>query len=70
MVLNIVTKNPGWVMQDLKDLYGEAHDIVYLGEVAKNIHEFSLTPHQKGMAISLEALLELGLEPWNIRIKY
>lgn len=69
MILNIVTNTPNWVWQDLNDFYGEKWNITDIGEVAKGIHEYSMVPKDECCALSVENLLELGISPWNIRIR-
>ena len=73
MRLNIVTENFIKVNQDLESLFGEKWHITYGGMVAENIHDFTLSPkdyevNEYTQVLSVENLLELGIEPHNIRI--
>lgn len=73
MRLNIVTENFIKVNQDLESLFGEKWHITYGGMVAENIHDFTLSPkdyevNECTQVMSVENLLELGIEPHNIRI--
>lgn len=73
MRLNIVTENFIKVNEDLVSLFGEKWHITYSGMVAKNIHDFTLSPkdyevNECTQVLSVENLLELGIEPHNIRI--
>lgn len=70
MILNIVTKTPNRILDDLQFFWSSDWDINYLGEVAEGIHEYSLVPKIEGESIlSVENLLELGCASWNIRIR-
>ena len=67
MKLNIVTDNGERVLNDLRRLFGTEWLVSRDGETAKGIHDFTLVP--KGdFVTSVENLLELGVEPHNIRI--
>ena len=73
MRLNIVTENFIKVNEDLVSLFGEKWHITYGGMVAENIHDFTLSPkdyevNEYTQVLSVENLLELGIEPHNIRI--
>lgn len=69
MILNIVTKTPNRVLDDLHFFWSSEWNISYLGEVAKGIHEYSLVPKGEESVLSVENLLELNIDPWNIRIR-
>lgn len=67
MRLNIVTDNGKKVLNDLRELLGPRWLVDSGGEIAKGIHEYTLMP-DGDFVISVENLLELGIEPHNIRI--
>lgn len=67
MRLNIVTDNKDKVLNDLNGLFGNDWHVSYIKEAASGIHEYSLVP-KRYVVISVENLLELGIEPHNIRI--
>lgn len=69
MILNIVTKTPNRVLDDLNFFWSSEWNISYLGEVAEGIHEYSLVPKGEERVLSVENLLELNIDPWNIRIR-
>lgn len=67
MRLNIVTDNGERVLNDLRGLFGAEWLVSHDGEIAEGIHDYTLV--SKGeFVISVENLLELGIEPHNIRI--
>ena len=67
MKLNIVTDNGESVLNDLRRLFGAEWLVSHDGEIVECIHDYTLV--SKGeFVISVENLLELGIEPHNIRI--
>lgn len=67
MKLNIVTDNGERVLNDLRGLFGAEWLVSHDGEIVEGIHDYTLV--SKGeFVISVENLLELGIEPHNIRI--
>lgn len=67
MKLNIVTDNGESVLNDLRRLFGNEWLVSHDGEIEKGIHDYTLVPKGE-FVISVENLLELGVEPHNIRI--
>ena len=68
MILNIVTNSPRWVLEDLEAALQPYWNVEYYRNVADNIHEYKLTPVNGGVCLSVSALLETGLNSWDIRI--
>lgn len=68
MVLNIVTDHPQWVLEDLQRILLQGWNVEYYRNVADGIHEYKLTPIKNGACLSVEQLLETGVQSWNIRI--
>ena len=67
MKLNIVTDNGESVLNDLRRLFGNEWLVSHDGEIEKGIHDYTLVPKGE-FVISVENLLELGVEPHNIGI--
>lgn len=68
MILNIVTDHPQWVLEDLQTTLSQYWNVVYYRSVADGVHEYKLTPINGGVCLSISALLETGIQPWDIRI--
>lgn len=68
MILNIVTPQPQWVLEDLQQILLQGWNVEYYRNVADGVHEYKLTPINGGVCLSISALLETGIQPWDIRI--
>lgn len=69
MILNIVTNEPDCIEQSLNANLSNDWKITSLGEIAKGIYEYFLEPKNDDKVLSVETLLEIGVEPWDIRIR-
>lgn len=68
MILNIVTPQPQWVLEDLQQILLQGWNVEYYRNVADGIHEYKLTPIKDDACLSIEQLLETNVQPWDIRI--
>lgn len=68
MTLNITTDRPQWVLDDLISIFSAYWNVEYYRSVADGVHEYKLTPINGGVCLSISALLETGIQPWDIRI--
>lgn len=69
MILNIVTDKPEMVRENIEFLFGKSWVVSAPDRVAQTIYEFNLTPRDGDQIMSVENLLELGISPYNIRIR-